>query len=265
MLTSYHVHSTWSDGKKSLEEMAEAAVEAGLDELGFSDHYVLPEDRKKLPWSMDPDKLSLYVEEVESLAEKFSDKIKIKLGLEVDYLRETAYEVKEIIKSFPFDYIIGSVHAVGDFTIDYKAGHWENLSQKEKDRIIKDYWELIKELAESGLCDFMAHMDLVKKFNIYPSCDISDEISKALDAISKNNLAFEVNTSGLYKPCKEIYPSMYIIKECFSRNIPVLINSDAHSPGEIIRSFDEAKKILKETGYKEAVTYEKRERFFYPL
>ena len=52
MLTSYHNHTTWSDGKASLAEMVAAGRAAGLDELGISDHYVLAPRGLDVRWSM---------------------------------------------------------------------------------------------------------------------------------------------------------------------------------------------------------------------
>ena len=56
MLSSYHTHSTFSDGKSTLEEMVQAAIAQGCQEIGFSDHAPMIFD---CGWSMKQEKVEL--------------------------------------------------------------------------------------------------------------------------------------------------------------------------------------------------------------
>ena len=100
MLSSYHTHSTFSDGKSTLEEMVQAAIAQGCQEIGFSDHAPMIFDCE---WSIKAEKLERYKKEVTALKEKYKDKIKIYLGIEQDYFS---------VPAEGYDYIIGSVHYV---------------------------------------------------------------------------------------------------------------------------------------------------------
>ena len=75
----------------------------------------------------------------------------------------------------------------------------------------------------------------------------------------------EVNTAGLYKPVKEIYPAGFILKKCFDKKIELTIGSDSHSPDQIGRGFGEAEKLLRKTGFKRLVIFEKRKKSYVNL
>ncbi|MHB1000941.1 MAG: histidinol-phosphatase HisJ family protein [Armatimonadota bacterium] len=260
MLASYHVHSRWSDGKADVVDYIRAAGEMGLDEIGISDHYVLTPNGEPQYFSMDLNCLDDYVEDVQNSAGEAPEGLIVRLGLEVDYFPETENLIKDILASYPFDYVIGSIHFVNGFPIDDAVEPWEKLNQDERNDAIECYWVRMRQMAESGLFDFAGHLDLTKKFGFYSTRDISGDISAALDAIAKSDMAFEVNTSGWYKPCKEVYPSPEIIKGCFDRGIPVVVTADAHLPEHIIRRFDEGYSLIKEIGYTQTASYAGRMR-----
>jgi histidinol-phosphatase (PHP family) len=111
----------------------------------------------------------------------------------------------------------------------------------------------------------MGHFDLPKKFKFCPSVDLTDEALAVLDAVAASNMAIEINTSGWDKPAAEAYPSLFYLREANRRKIPVVINSDGHSAGEVARHFDRARQLALDAGYKELVGFERRQRFSYPL
>lgn len=260
MLTSYHVHSCWSDGEGEMVEYVRAAGSLGLSELGISDHYVLTPDRRRFPWNMPVNGVEQYVELVQTAAGEADDNLIVRLGIEADYIPETADEMRDILASQPFDYVIGSVHFVDGFPIDECPENWEALSQAERDVVIRGYWTRIRELAESRMYDIAAHLDLTKKFGFSSSVDLSLEISAALDAIASSDMSVEVSTAGWYAKCAEQYPSASILRGCFDRDIPVLVTADAHSPANLDRGYKRAYRLIQEIGFTEVSSYSGRMR-----
>jgi len=261
---SYHNHSTWSDGTRSIVEMVAAAAAAGLVEFGMSDHYVLTPHRSSDAgeWSMPLDRLGEYAAEVQATT---WPGIQVRLGLEVDYFPETWQELPQRFAGIPFDYLIGSVHYADAFPIDCKASYWEALSQEQVDEIYRLYWIRIRQLAECGLFDFVGHLDLPKKFGFYPQADLSCERDAALDAIAAGNLAMELNTAGWDKPCAECYPSAALLLEAKRRGIPVLVSADAHAPEKAVAHYQQAAELLYGIGFRETVRFDRRERIAVPL
>lgn len=265
MLVSYHVHSTWSDGKSGISDYIKMAGELGLDEIGISDHYVLTPDGTQQYFGMPLGKLDEYVEDVQMLSGEAIDGLVVRLGIEVDYFPETEDAVKDLIYSQPFDYVIGSIHFVNEFPIDDAVEPWQRLTQDERNDEIRCYWIRLRQMAESRLFDIAGHLDLPKKFGFFSTEDLSVEIGAALDAVTAADMSFEVNSSGWYKPCKEQYPSIDIIRECYIRQIPVLITSDAHYTENLIRGYEDAYSLIEEAGYTETASYAGRMRKMQPI
>jgi len=263
-LISYHNHTKWSDGNATLPELIEGARRAGVTELGVSDHFAIAPAGKSFDWSVTPETLDDYVEEVLRAGEISGD-LTIRLGMEVDYFPETLEETMQFLKPYPFDFLIGSVHFINEFVIDLNAGPWEKLSKGERDETWRVYWMYIAAVAQSGYFDFIGHFDLPKKFKFYPSVDLTEDALSALDAIAESDMAIEINTSGWHKPVREAYPSFFYLQEACKRNIPLLINADSHDADHVARDFDRARDAASVAGYTELVRYEKRRRFSYPL
>ena len=264
-ISSYHVHSCFSDGESDIVEYVIAAGDMGLDEVGISDHYVLFPDRRKLDWNMPVDAMDEYVELVQSAAGEAPENLVVRLGIEADYIPETTAELREVLAYQPFDYVIGSVHFVDAFAVDGYVVAWEKLLQPEIDDIIRGYWVRVAEMARTGMYDIAGHLDLTKKFGFYPSVDLSREIDAALDAISEFCMTVEINTSGWYMPAGEQYPSVPILQGCLERGIPVMVSADAHKPENLMRGFDRAYALLREIGFQEVASYAGRMRFMHPI
>ncbi|MDH7602350.1 MAG: histidinol-phosphatase [Armatimonadota bacterium] len=258
MKTSYHVHSVYSDGENSILEIVTAASEQGLDEIGLSDHLVYPKANRSVPWSMSLDAIDSYFEELCEAQCVVGDKLRVRFGLECDYEPETADLLADVLARCPLDYVIGSVHFLDDFPIDESADYWERLDEDNRNLVARSYWQRIKELAQSRLFDIVGHLDLYKKFGWKPSIDLTEEIAEALDAIAAARMVVEVNTAGLTKPAREIYPSPEILDMCRVRDIPVIITADAHNVSGLTYGYEEARNLVQARGWLGTVLFSKR-------
>src|SRR5262245_60932008 len=147
MLTSYHNHTTWSDGKTSLAAMIHGARAAGLDELGISDHYVVAPSGLDVKWTMPLERVGEYVAELQEAAGTAG--VTLRVGIEADFFPETVGDLRDRLAQFPFDYVIGSVHYVEGFPLDETAALWEALSEEERNEMWRGYWERIRQMAAS--------------------------------------------------------------------------------------------------------------------
>jgi len=101
----------------------------------------------------------------------------------------------------------------------------------------------------------------VKKFGHRAHRDFSGEIRALFRGMAHGDMAVEINTAGLRKPVKEMYPSREIVGELFTLNVPVTLGSDAHLPEEVGHEFARAVEMLKSAGYRKISGFEKRKRF----
>jgi histidinol-phosphatase (PHP family) len=262
--TSYHNHTTWSDGSSALPAMIESARQAGLTELGISDHYAIATGNPPISWALAPESLDAYVAEIRLAMESTTDII-LRLGLEVDYFPETIEQTRNRLNPYSFDFLIGSVHFADDFPIDLEARAWEALTQDSRNQLWRTYWQRLRSTAQTGCFDVIGHFDLPKKFNFHPSVDLTAEALAALDAVAAADMAIEINTSGWDRPVGEAYPSLFYLQEANRRKIPLVINADAHRPDDVVRHFDRARLLARAAGYTEVVRFERRQRFSYPL
>lgn len=86
-----------------------------------------------------------------------------------------------------------------------------------------------------------------------------------LDAIADHGVAVELSTAGLRKPIREIYPAITILQRMKQRDIHIVLSSDAHDPSEIAWEYESALQILDSFGYKNLITFDRRESREAPL
>jgi len=252
------MHSILSDGKNTYDEMIQSAIKKGLDEVGLSDHLCL----RPVTWALKPEDIFRMAEEIERLKERYMDQITVRFGIEMDYLEGMEEEIKGAIESLPLDYVIGSVHFIGDWNFDTDKSQY---SKWTNDQVYEMYYANVKKAAQSGLFDIIGHLDIIKKFQIYPESDQSRLVDETLQIIKAKNLVVELNTGGLDRPCADFTPSAAIIERCFQYQIPVTISSDAHRTDQVGRHFNEAHALLKDIGYAELARFENRRRSFFKL
>jgi histidinol-phosphatase (PHP family) len=239
-------------------DYARRAVELGLTEIGFSDHSPMRRDDFD-DWRMRSDQLDAYVEKVRR-AQKDFPQLTIRLSLEVDYLPGHEDWIRELAARHPWDYLIGSVHYVSDsWAIDnpHKLSEWKNRDAFE---VWSAYFERLTLAAETGFFEIMAHADLPKKFGHRPTRDCGPLYEAFLTAAKKRDCAIELNTAGLRKDCREIYPSRDILQLAFQKGVPITFGSDAHAPEEVGMNFVEAWQLARGIGYSEALTFAGRQR-----
>jgi histidinol-phosphatase (PHP family) len=87
----------------------------------------------------------------------------------------------------------------------------------------------------------------------------------ALQAIAKNGIAIELNAAGIYAPAKEMYPSVRILERAKELGIPITFGSDAHHPDKVGQKGAEAQTMLKNVGYTQLATFERRKRIMKPF
>ncbi len=239
-------------------DYARCAEAAGLTEIGFSDHSPMLRDDFD-NWRMFDRQLDEYVAKVQ-LAQKNFPQLTIRLALEVDYLPGQEEWIQKLAARHPWDYFIGSVHYVSEsWDIDNpaKLSEWKKRDAFE---VWKIYFERLAMAAESKLFDIIGHADLPKKFGIRPTQDCTPLYAHFLDAVAKSNCAIELNTAGLRKDCKEIYPCRELLQLAFAKHVPITFGSDAHVPEEVGMNFIEAMELARATGYSETCRFKQRQR-----
>ncbi|MCR2806249.1 histidinol-phosphatase [Paenibacillus soyae] len=265
-LHTHHFRCGHADG--TIEDYIVAAMNAGLQVIGISDHspYFYHEQDQPSPGvAMARSDFSNYVNEVLRLKEKYEGKIEVLLGIESDYFPDYVEAYREAYKGIPFDYLIGSVHQVGGVSI-FNRNRWKKLDEKGHINEKKSYYQLIEQSARAGMFDILGHIDAMKGY--YPAfSDIPahEHIDNALRTIGECGVSIEINTSGSTKDVGGWYPSDDILERALHFGVNVTFGSDAHVPSRVGDEWDLVAKRLKEIGFSQWVFYRKRQPVIVPL
>ena len=260
MFVDYHTHHyRCGHAVGTLREYVEQAVKLKLDQIGLSDHMPiihLPKGKKLEGIGMEVFEIEKYVSEALALKEEYKKDIDIKVGLEADYIPKYEKEIEKLLSPYPFDYLIGSVHFLGewDFSDSRQISGWRKRSV---DDIFEEYFYTVENAAKSGLYNIVGHFDVVKKFGHNPRKNMDPVIKQTLKSIKESDMVMEINTSGL-RIVNEIYPSPKILKQAVEMGIDFTFGSDAHKPEDVFWGIENAGELLKELGVNKIATFEKR-------
>jgi histidinol-phosphatase (PHP family) len=253
----YHMHTPLcGHAVGAPEEYVAQAVKIGLKEIGFSDH--APMVHKRMPGiTMDFDEVSKYHAMIEDVRKRFASSISIKIALESDFLPGYESRTKSIIDSYPYDYIIGSVHFIDDWAFDDPAER-EYWKKHEVDEVYRKYYALLRQSAKTGYFQIIGHCDLPKKFGARPTADLTDDIRETAKVFKQTGVAIEINTAGLRKPIAEMYPAPNCLKIYHDAGVPLTFGSDAHDPKDVGKDFDKAVALAQWAGYSEYLVFKNR-------
>lgn len=236
-----HMHTTYSDGKNTPEEMILSAIEKGLDTVGLSDHSHSESD----DCGMSPEGTIACRKEIERLKPLYSKRIRVLRGLERDYYSDDFSD---------YDYVIGSVHSIRmsdgyylgvDNTPEILSAGVEKYYSGNWYAMVEDFFALEKDVVRQTKCDIIGHFDLVTKFNErYSFFDTNDPRyvkawKDAVDELLKTGKPFEVNTGAISRGWRtDPYPSPEIRKYITEHGGILILSSDAHSKENIAFQFD---------------------------
>jgi histidinol-phosphatase (PHP family) len=253
VIVDYHMHlrnerEEIDHTVAAVERFCAVARKRGVDEIGFSEHvyyfrqtravWSRPYQLERCHWDLD--------EYVDAVAEAKRQGMPVKLGLEVDYVGERQDELAEAIASYPWDFLLGSVHWIEGLSVDGAPdrGMWAEWPVEE---VWRRYFAALSELASSGHVDVLAHPDLAKIFGARPKAPIE---YPALEGV-----ALEISTAGLHKQVGELYPDPEFLA---AARLPITLASDAHAPQNVGRDLDRAIEHARSAGYETVTVFDER-------
>lgn len=251
MLTNYHTHTIFCDGKDTAEEMVLAAIDKGFKSLGFSGHMTTDFD---LSYCMTD--IPAYINEINRLKEKYKNDIEIYLGIEED-----TYALSERNQ---FEYIIGSCHEVkyGNefYALDSNyEGFLRALSLYDNNplKLAEEYYKNFCEYILWRKPDIVGHFDLLTKFEqvgepiFFNNKEYNALAEKYLKQALKSDCIFEINTGAISRGYRtNPYPAenlLYVMKE---NDAKIILSSDCHDKRMLDCHFNETRELLKDIGFK---------------
>ena len=227
-----HVHSIFSDGKNTPEEMVREAIARGMDAIGFSDHsYTFFDESYCIPKA----ELARYRACVEELKNRYRGKIRVLCGIEQDFYSQEPCE--------GYDYVIGSVHYIraGEEYIPVDESPEILRAAAEKHfggdlyALIEEYYRTAARVVQKTGAHIIGHFDLIAKFNeggaLFDETDPRYVAAsrEAADCLLKTGRPFEINTGAVSRSFRTVpYPSGALRDYIRGRGGRFVLASDSH-------------------------------------
>jgi histidinol-phosphatase (PHP family) len=291
VLTDYHLHLRADDLDASaaahftpanVERYRAAASERGIAELGASEHVY--RFAQALEVWRHPFWETYAHDDLDEYCAFVREQTDLRLGIEADFVAGAEDRMANLLEARDFDYVVGSVHFIGDGAVDMDDySVWS--SGQSAEQIWRRYFQTIGEAARSGLFDIAAHPDLVKYWSPTqpggsggsahrsgsaprgrtPEGDLRRYYEPAVDGIAESGIAVELSTAGLRKPAGELYPARAFLEMCVDAGVPVALSSDAHRPEDVGADYPRALETLDELGVRELCVFDRRVRRLEPI
>jgi histidinol-phosphatase (PHP family) len=265
VIVDYHMHLRDEAGgidhtAGAAERFVERAAERGVDEIGFTEHvyyFAQTRDLWTVPYYTERCVYDLDAY-VDALVEAKGRGLPVKTGLEVDWAGDRADDLAEILAPYPWDYLLGSVHLLGELTVDKapREGAWVEMSE---DEVWQLYVDTLSAAARSGHFDVLSHPDLAKIWGVRGSDDLYRQLAAAVDDAG---VAVEISTAGLRKPVGELYPDPRLLQ---LSSAPITLASDAHEPQLVGEDFEAAIALAHANGRVMVSVFDGRTRRQEPL
>ncbi len=257
------------------------AKRKGLSEVGIVDHlYRFKETRAYFEKNLDLSdtvigrKQRIWLEQV--MTESMDDFVKVineaksrwaaegvtlRLGIEADYFPGSEQDLKELLGTYEWDYVIGSVHYIYGWGFDNPdtQTHFKNFNLEN---LYEDFFNVVEKAIRSKLFQFVAHLDNLKVFNYRPNeSSLLRYYEKIASALIETDTATEINAGLYYRyPVQEMCPSPIFLDVLIKAGVPLTTSSDSHFPDDIGAYIDQNTKTLLEKGVTEIATFQKKKR-----
>lgn len=270
MIIDSHLHTSCSHGTATVDEMVKESIKKGLSNIAFSEHFTydhfineegVPTVQGRIVEGTTSKNFKQYCMEVNKANKLYKNKIKIRLGIEVDFIKGREREIRKSLESqnTNFDFIMGAIHFIGKplkYFTDYIEEPW----------ITNEYFGWLESSIKSKLFDIIAHPQLIQYYIDINNKEYGSYFERLADLLKTYKVAVDVNTDlwgskGTYQKKMEL---TFLIK-CKEKNIPLVLGSDAHSPEKIGNMFPAATKILKGVGIDRLYYFEKRHKIAYAI
>ncbi|WP_369070850.1 histidinol-phosphatase [Burkholderia gladioli] len=265
MIIDSHTHTSYSKhAVGTVDEVVLAALAKGVEILTFTDHAPFHVDRLN---RLLESELDQYFDDIERARAKYRGQIKILRGLEIDYLPGACDDIARMLARYELDFAIGSIHYIPTASGD-QVKVWE-LQRLNNPAVLEQYFSALAELLGCGLFDAVGHADTILRG--VPGPVVHRHMEPLLSAFGPNDIAFELNASGLRKTTLDFsvaqevndlwsYPSLSLVPLLIDAGAAFTIGSDAHTPDDVGAGVQKLVDALVPLGLHTVSYFERRQR-----
>ena len=245
--SNIHTHTNWSDGKDSMEQVVEAAIQKGFHTIGISDHSYVSVVAE---YCIGETQEAAYRQKLEEMKAAYAGRIDVLAGIEFDFDGK--------IPEQQYDYIIGSVHNLNIggtlYEVDHDPPHFQTLLDVcggDSLEVAKRYYDSLTENILRWKPDVLGHFDLLTKFSMVEySEQYWDRAEEALKAMLPAVKVVEVNTGAMSRGWrKEAYPADRILQKIRELGGSIMVSADSHQAQHVDYAFEETVERLRGLGF----------------
>ena len=269
MYPDYHVHTSFSgDSETPAENQIRKALELGMPSVCITDHqdFDFPEEKYGISFEFDT---AAYMKEMTALKDRYRGRIDIRTGVELGLQDHLKDQLDAYVKSWDFDYVIGSIHLVRHID-PYYPEYFEGRSSVAA---FREYFEtVLNNVKLHDDFDALGHLDYIVRYapdfrNLrYPASQVEDVIDEILRVLISKDKALEVNTAGLRYGLGFTNPHSKVIRRYLELGGEYLIlGSDAHQSMHLAYAFTGMHDFLENCGARYLTTFKERKPIVTPL
>lgn len=244
------MHTSYSDDCQApMEQMISKAIAQGFEEIALTDHVDFVGAYSCMI------NYNEYIQQLSTLKEKYSGKIRITLGVEIGFAQELPKVAEDLASKYPFEFVIASTHAL--LGRDMSGEREELFFSRTKREAYELYFQhMLEGVRSMQSFSVVGHLDAVERYGYYnDNRAYYHEYSELIDALLREIIlmgkGIELNTSGFRYGLGHPHPHIDILRRYKELGGEIItLGSDAHRPGDIGANFYEAEEILKEAGFK---------------
>lgn len=261
-----HNHSTLSpDGHDQPMRMAERAFGLGIKHYALTDHI---ETEKFDGWDYAgavEKSYSVYLE----IKERFEGRMEVYYGVELGQPLFDLPLAERLLAEHDYDFVLGSTHRTRTYPFLNKIPD----SDEDRYRCMDEYFEEELRLAEWGKFCSLSHLTFPLRFISGDfgghEVDMSRYdaiIDKILETVIRQDIALEVNSSGIRKGLHVPMPSAEYVRRYFGKGgRMVTVGSDAHRVEDVGADIPEVLDMLRDIGFAEICVFRKKQPIFIPI
>jgi DNA polymerase (family 10) len=196
IVSELHTHSTWSDGKNTIQEMAQAAIARGYKTLAVTDHSV----SLTIGNGLSIERLMAQKEEIEAARQEFGDQLLILHGTELEIKADGTLDFPDEILA-GLDIVIASLHV---------------SMRQPREQVTERMLTAIRN----------PHVDIIghTSHRLIPKRAGSDlDMDAVFEAAAEHGTALEINANPERLDLDDIHT-----RRAIELGIPISINTDAH-------------------------------------
>lgn len=265
-MLDYHMHL--ERGPLTLEwlqRFLDRAAAAGIQEIGVTEHLYRFREARGILWTEYTAARSVNCVDdyVTLMVQARAAGLPVKFGLEADYVPGKERETARVLALFPLDYVIGSVHWLGDWGFDLDPASWQGRAVAD---VYREYYDTLARAAECGLFDVIGHPGNIAYHGFKPASELREELEQAfLERAVRQKVVLEINSGGLLRPARELFPRPELARRIVEMGLPITTASDAHRPEDVGYAFEQLYRQLAQWGANEIVGFAGRRRVSYSL